>query len=99
VSYATVIGDPPPADDDDPMMGLDPWTAAHIRMRKFVESGSRTMAEVEELALEIRATLPEPAPPPEVDAVIRADLALLELNPLGGTPLTGPKLWTPPPEE
>lgn len=83
---------------DDPMVGLDPWTAGYIRMRRFLESGPRTEAEVDELATAIRATLPSPAPPPEIDVVIRADLALLEMKAFD-TPLTGPKLWTPPTEE
>lgn len=98
MSQPITSGDPPPPDDDDPMTGLDPWTKGYIRMRQFTESGNRSEADVEELGRQIRATLPFPAPPPDIDAVIRADQALLEMKAFS-TPLTGPKLWTPPTEE
>jgi hypothetical protein len=66
-------GDAPPR-DDDPMLGLDPWTAGYIRMRQFLESGPRTEAEVDELGDAIRSTLPFPDPPPDIALVIQADL-------------------------
>jgi hypothetical protein len=88
-------GEPPPI--DDPMLGLDPWTAGYIRLRRFVESGSRTEADVDDLCAAIRATLPFPDPPSDIALVIQADLTLLEMN-APETPLSG-KLWTPPSTE
>ncbi|MGH3796014.1 MAG: hypothetical protein ACRDS0_35545 [Pseudonocardiaceae bacterium] len=84
----------------DPMVGLDPWTAGWIDLRKFVESGHRTAQEITDRCEAIRATLPYPDPPPEIALVIQADITLLEMN-APDTPLTPTrgKLWTPPPTE
>jgi hypothetical protein len=94
-------GEPP---IDDPMLGLDPWTAGYIRMRKFVQSGDHSKDDIEDLAMTIRATLPFPDPPPKIALAIQADLTLLELMNASDTPLAPQnknmvawvdQLWTP----
>lgn len=82
--------------DDDPMVGLDPWTAGYIRMRQFTESGDHTEEEVNQLAEAIKATLPWPEPPLEIGLVIQADLSLVKAG-AAETPLVAhvQRIWTP----
>jgi hypothetical protein len=91
-----------PIDDPDPMADLDPWTEGYIRLRLFLNTAARVTPEVvTELCQSIREKLPYPAPPRDIEVVIRADISMAQeedrdaLTGLFWEPEPKTQLWTP----